>query len=72
MLRLQISLLVFILNGKTKTKLAILAFLCWGEFVKTSSSLCRNRYTSSLKEFIIRDFQMLHQILLLKPICFLL
>ena len=37
MLRLQISLLLFISNGMAKTKLAILAFLCCGEFVKTSS-----------------------------------
>ena len=37
MLRLQISLVQFILNGRAKTKLAILAFLCCGEFVKTSN-----------------------------------
>ena len=36
MVRLQISLVLFILNGRAKTKLAILAFLCCGEFVKTS------------------------------------
>ena len=36
MLRLQISLLLFISNGRAKTKLGILAFLCCGEFVKTS------------------------------------
>ena len=36
MLQLQISLVLFISNGAAKTKLAILAFLCCGEFVKTS------------------------------------
>ena len=36
MLRLQISLLLFILNGRTKMKLAILAFFGCVEFVKIS------------------------------------
>ena len=37
-LKLQISLVLFISNGKAKTKLVILAFLYCGEFVK--NSLC--------------------------------
>ena len=36
MLRLQNSLVKFISNGRAKMKLAILAFLCCKEFVKTS------------------------------------
>ena len=34
--RLQTSLLLLILNSTAKMKLAILAFLCSGEFVKNS------------------------------------
>ena len=34
--RLQILLVFLILNGTAKTKLAILAFLCYGEFEKYS------------------------------------
>ena len=36
MWRLQISLALFITDGTSKTKLAMLAFLCCGAFVKTS------------------------------------
>ena len=37
MLRFQISLVLLISNGTAKTKLAMLAFLWCGEFVKTSN-----------------------------------
>ena len=35
--------LVFFLNGRAKMKLTILAFLCCGEFVKTSI-VCKRSY----------------------------
>ena len=37
MLRFRISLVMLISNGTVKINLAILAFLCCGEFVKTST-----------------------------------
>ena len=36
MFRFQISLVLYIINGTAKTKVAILPFLCCREFVKTS------------------------------------
>ena len=36
MFRFQISLVLFIINGTAKTKVAILPFLCCIEFEKTS------------------------------------
>ena len=36
MLRFQISLVLFIINGTAKTKVAILPFLCCRDFAKTS------------------------------------
>ena len=40
---LQMSLVQLILNGTAKTKLAILAFLCCGEFVKTPNCVVRQK-----------------------------
>ena len=37
LLRLQTLLVFSILNGTSKTKLAILAFLCYGEIMKSPS-----------------------------------
>ena len=52
MLRLQISLVLFILNGRAKTELAILAFLCCGEFVKTSITGSVTIATLELRLFV--------------------
>ena len=44
MLKLQISLVLFISNGTAKTKLAILEFLSCGEFAKTSIEIVDSFY----------------------------